>query len=82
MNIGRSLFRQRAGEHAAISEDMLAIFFSTGHSVHIGGIPGTPPDVFPDPYPPPDPEPDGPDFPEPDPDPSPLDPEPRPLPVN
>jgi hypothetical protein len=48
----------------------------------LGGFPGTPPDVVPDPYPPPDPEPDGPGFPEPDPDPSPLDPEPKPVPVN
>jgi hypothetical protein len=48
----------------------------------LGGFPGTPPDVVPDPYPPPDPEPDGPGFPEPDPDPGPLDPEPKPVPVN
>ena len=48
----------------------------------LGGFPGTPPDVVPDPYPPPDPEPDGPGFPEPDPDPAPLDPEPKPVPVN
>ncbi len=50
--------------------------------VRVGGFPGTPPDVVPDPYPPPDPEPDGPGFPEPDPDPAPLDPEPKPVPVN
>jgi hypothetical protein len=49
---------------------------------HLGGFPGTPPDVVPDPYPPPSPEPDGPGFPEPDPDPAPLDPEPKPVPVN
>ncbi len=50
----------------------------------MGGFPGTPPDVLPDPYPPPGPEPDGPGFPEPDPDPdpSPLDPEPSPAPLN
>jgi hypothetical protein len=48
----------------------------------LGGFPGSPPDVIPDPYPPPNPEPDGPGFPEPDPDPAPLDPEPKPVPVN
>jgi hypothetical protein len=51
-------------------------------SIRLGGFPGTPPDVLPDPYPPPDPEPDGPGFPEPDPDPAPLDPVPKPVPVN
>jgi hypothetical protein len=51
-------------------------------SFRLGGFPGTPPDVVPDPYPPPNPEPDGPGFPEPDPDPAPLDPEPKPVPVN
>ena len=55
--------------------------FQLGSS-HLGGFPGTPPDVVPDPYPPPNPEPDGPGFPEPDPDPAPLDPEPKPVPVN
>lgn len=48
--------------------------------MRLGGFPGTPPDVIPDPYPPPDP--DGPGFPEPDPDPVPNDPEPIPEPVN
>lgn len=47
-----------------------------------GSTPGSPPDVFPDPYPPPGPDPDGPGFPEPDPDPAPLDPIPNPAPVN
>ena len=46
----------------------------------LGGFPGPPPDVLPDPYPPPDP--DGPDLPDPDPDPVPYDPEPKPEPVN
>jgi hypothetical protein len=50
--------------------------------MQLGGFPGTPPDVLPDPYPPPSPEPDGPGFPEPDPDPAPLDPGPKPVPVN
>jgi hypothetical protein len=50
--------------------------------IQAGGLPGTPPDVLPDPYPPPSPEPDGPGLPEPDPDPSPLDPEPSPGPIN
>lgn len=54
----------------------------TAHDSIWCGTPGTPPDVFPDPYPPPDPEPDGPDLPEPDPDPVPYDPEPKPVPVN
>jgi hypothetical protein len=51
-------------------------------NLRLGGFPGAPPDVVPEPYPPPNPEPDGPGFPEPDPDPAPLDPEPKPVPVN
>ena len=53
-------------------------------AIQLGGIriPGTPPDVFPDPYPPPEPGPDGPNLPEPDPDPVPYDPDPKPEPVN
>jgi hypothetical protein len=74
--------KQRAGDRAAIPEDMLAISFSTRHPVWLGGIPGTPPDIFPDPFPPLGPDPDEPDLPEPDPDPDPLDPVPRPVPVN
>lgn len=74
--------KQHGGERSAIPEDMLTISFRTEHRSWLGGTPGTPPDVFPDPYPPPDPEPDGPDLPEPDPDPEPLDPVPRPMPVN
>lgn len=54
----------------------------SSRQIRAGGLPGTPPDVFPDPFPPPGPDPDEPDFPEPDPDPNPLDPVPRPLPVN
>jgi segregation and condensation protein B len=50
--------------------------------IYAGGLPGTPPDVVPDPFPPPSPEPDVPGFPEPDPDPDPLDPEPTPAPIN
>lgn len=61
---------------------MIAPFLNSGPPLRLGGFPGTPPDVLPDPYPPPDPEPDGPGFPEPDPDPAPLDPEPKPVPVN
>jgi hypothetical protein len=51
-------------------------------AIDAGGLPGTPPDVVPDPFPPPSPEPDVPGFPEPDPDPDPLDPEPTPAPIN
>jgi hypothetical protein len=49
----------------------------------MGGLPGTPPDVIPNPgpNPSPDPEPDLPGFPEPDPDPAPFDPMPMPQPV-
>jgi hypothetical protein len=64
-------------EHALIAEP-----YTMHGKSHLGGFPGTPPDVLPDPYPPPNPEPDGPGFPEPDPDPAPLDPEPKPVPVN
>jgi hypothetical protein len=61
---------------------MPTLSLRTPHLLWLGGIPGTPPDILPDPFPPLDPEPDGPDLPEPDPDPDPLDPEPRPAPVN
>jgi hypothetical protein len=66
-----------------IPQNMIAPFLNSGPPpLRLGGFPGTPPDVLPDPYPPPDPEPDGPGFPEPDPDPAPLDPVPKPVPVN
>ena len=75
--------KQRGGAYSVIPEDMVEYFLTAALSTeHMGGFPGTPPDVLPDPYPPPNPEPDGPGFPEPDPDPAPLDPEPKPVPVN
>jgi hypothetical protein len=75
--------KQREGEADTIPEGMIARHFKIEPTaMRLGGFPGTPPDVVPDPYPPPDPEPDGPGFPEPDPDPAPLDPEPKPVPVN
>jgi hypothetical protein len=75
--------KQREGEADTIPQSMFARDSRNEfHAMRLGGFPGTPPDVVPDPYPPPGPEPDGPGFPEPDPDPAPLDPEPKPVPVN
>jgi hypothetical protein len=75
--------KQREDATVAIPESMTARYFKIRlNLLRLGGFPGTPPDVVPDPYPPPDPEPDGPGFPEPDPDPAPLDPDPKPVPVN
>jgi hypothetical protein len=75
--------KQRGDASGAIRASMSARYFKIRiNSLRLGGFPGTPPDVVPDPYPPPDPEPDGPGFPEPDPDPAPLDPDPKPVPVN
>ena len=76
------IWRQHPEALGAIPQSMIASHFDSGSYARLGGFPGTPPDVMPDPYPPPDPEPDGPGFPEPDPDPDPLDPEPKPTPVN
>jgi hypothetical protein len=75
--------KQHEGAPHSISENMIERSLTTEpYTLHLGGFPGTPPDVIPDPYPPPNPEPDGPGFPEPDPDPAPLDPGPKPDPVN
>ena len=71
-----------AGAAPATPTDMITPSVPSPAAVFLGGTPGTPPDVFPDPFPPPGPDPDGPGFPDPDPDPAPLDPIPNPAPVN
>ena len=60
----------------------LPLSMTQATAIYAGGLPGTPPDVVPDPFPPPSPEPDVPGFPEPDPDPDPLDPDPTRAPIN
>ncbi len=84
-SLGRMTREQReedAGTPNGMTEAQKLLLATDAAPIRAGGIPATPPDVFPDPFPPLGPDPDEPDLPAPDPDPDPLDPGPRPLPVN